>query len=96
MKPICVPCARFYRPKRNGVYLCEGMPHGPEWDGQIGRDSPGWLPYKIWLGDLWECPNCHSQIISGVGAQPLDEHYTATFKQNLARTNALSYFIKDC
>jgi hypothetical protein len=82
MKPICVPCQRFYRPKRNGVYLCEGMPHGPEWDGKSGRDSPGWLPYKIWQGDLWECPDCHAQIISGVGAR----HSMSTTPQRSNRT----------
>ena len=26
MRPICVPCRRFYRPKKNGTYFLEGHP----------------------------------------------------------------------
>ena len=26
MKPICVPCQRFYRPKKNGFMFIEAMP----------------------------------------------------------------------
>lgn len=28
MKPICVPCRRFFRPKRNGFAFEEGFPTG--------------------------------------------------------------------
>ena len=28
MKPICVPCQRFFRMKRSGYYFTEGMPNG--------------------------------------------------------------------
>ena len=26
MKPICIPCRRFYRVKQNGYHFIEGMP----------------------------------------------------------------------
>src|SRR5690349_6379221 len=34
MKPVCVPCQRFMRAKRNGFYFLEGKPYGAkvEWD----------------------------------------------------------------
>ena len=65
MKPICVPCQRFMRPKKNGYYFLEGMPNY-EWDGKSGKESEGWIPYKLWVGDLFECPDCHAQTISGI------------------------------
>lgn len=35
----------------------------------------GWQPYKLWVGDLWECPGCSAQIVVGNGANPLAEHF---------------------
>lgn len=95
MKPICVPCQRFYRCKHNEHYFIEGMP-GPEWDGMSGKDSPGWLPYKVWLGDLWECPGCGHQTVSGIGRNRVAEHYESEFAIVIKRTGASQLFIKDC
>ena len=96
MKPICIPCQRFMRPKRNGYYFIEGMPHGEDWDGTSGKDSPGWLPYKVWVGDLYECPDCHAQAISGVARLPVSEHYLPDFQDLIARTGADRLMVKDC
>ena len=99
MKPICVPCERFMRPKRNGFYFVEGMPHShptDAWDGKQGKGSVGWTPYKVWVGDLWHCPDCGAQVVSDVAAHPTDEHYRDSFPTTLARTNAMQLFVKDC
>lgn len=87
LKPICVPCARFYRPEKNGFTFLEGMP-------KINGAKPGldeaenWQPYKLWRGDLWKCQGCGHTIVSGVAFDPLDEHYTHTFEQNVKTVEA--------
>lgn len=80
MKPICVPCQRFYRPEKNGEYFIEGYPVGPD------RAEPGlaepekWQPYKLWCGDRWKCPDCGSVIIVGCGLEPVSIHHLPDFK----------------
>lgn len=78
MKPICVPCQRFYRPFRNGVRFVEGMPVA---DRAIsGTTHPEqWKPYKLWLGDHWRCDGCGNTIIVGVAREPLAEHFQPNF-----------------
>ena len=84
MKPICVSCQCFYRPKRNGFTFIESMPAGgtdlpPEM--LRGRKAPrAWKPYKLWRGDLWECPECSHKIISGVANEPILEHWHPKFE----------------
>lgn len=98
MKPVCVPCERFMRAKRNGFYFIEGMPHGGSepWDGQQGKGSTGWTPYKVWVGDLWECPTCKAQTVIGVAPNRLAEHYEPDFEQVIKRTGAAQLLVKDC
>jgi hypothetical protein len=74
MKPICVRCQRFYRPKQNGFRFTEGMPGY--------SDNPNnWRPYKLWVGDLWECKGCGHEVIVGVGLNPVSEHYMPNFEK---------------
>jgi hypothetical protein len=96
LKPICVLCACFFRCKKAGYYFIEGMPNTQEDALQRGRDAVGWKPYKIWVGDLWECPNCHAQIVSGVAHQPLSEHYKEDFEEVRQRTKADRLQVNDC
>jgi hypothetical protein len=98
MKPICVHCERFMRPKRNGIYFLEGKPWGGdvEWNQKHGKDATGWTPYKLWAGDLWMCPTCGTQIIVGVPATPIAEHYQPEFAAAVARTGADRLLVKDC
>ena len=53
MKPVCVKCRLFYRPKKNGAYFEEGMP-----TTEVGVKL--WRSYKLWAGDLWQCRGCGS------------------------------------
>ena len=74
MRPVvCVPCRLFYKPKKNGVEIEEGMPDG----------AGGWQAYKLWQGDAWLCPGCGSIIIVGVGSKPLAEHFHPNFENEL-------------
>lgn len=103
MKPICVSCHRFYRPKHNGYFFIEGMPTEVPACGTMDRHTavPGlaeakfWKPYKLWSGDLWECQGCGHQIISGVGKEPIAEHYQPDFADNMKAYDARIQ-INDC
>jgi len=100
MKPICVTCRCFYRPKRNGIAFVEGMPRGSEYgttaEERRGNRAPHfWKPYKLWIGDLWECPDCHHQLISGVAHLPVAEHYQPEFASGIAVLGA-EIQINDC
>jgi hypothetical protein len=48
----------------------------------------GWRPYKIWVGDMWKCPSCGHLLISGVGQNPLQEHYQEGFDMMREKTEA--------
>lgn len=53
------------RVKKNSVTVEEVMEDGS--------------PYKLWDADLWECPECGVEVISGFGRAPLAEHYQPTY-----------------
>lgn len=94
MKPICVPCQRFYRPKKNDFAFIEGMP-------RVNGAEPGvsqpesWKPYKLWYGDLWECKGCGAQIVVGTGLKPVSEHYRDDFNETVRATNP-TLQVNDC
>jgi hypothetical protein len=97
MKPICVPCQRFFRPKKNEVYFTEGMEKGglnrAAVTGKDGADD--WKPYKLWCGDLWECRGCGAQIISGVAHVPIAEHFQQNFSAEVEAYRPMVQ-INDC
>jgi predicted RNA-binding Zn-ribbon protein involved in translation (DUF1610 family) len=72
---VCVPCGLFLKIKKNGVPFEELMPNGGE----------QWVPYKLWMADLYECRGCGAQVIAGQGAGPLAEHYQPTYAAEVAR-----------
>lgn len=94
MKPICVRCQRFYRPKKTGLAFIEAMPKQNK--AEPGTSQPElWKPYKLWRGDLWECQGCGHQAISGVGWAPVSEHYLPEFTDKCTAYNA-EIQINDC
>ena len=95
MKPICVPCQRFYRVLRNGYQFIESMPI--ENGARPGTAEPEkWRPYKLWIGDLWRCEGCGHETVAGVAPSPHGEHYQADFAAKVARGNAEQLRINDC
>jgi len=94
VKPVCVPCERFMRPKRNGYSFLEGMPVGQVHG--TGKGAKGWVPYKLWMGDLWECPTCKTQLITGVAPKPIAEHHESNFGQQVESYGAQRLLVKDC
>lgn len=96
MKPICVPCERFYRPIKNGSAFVEGMPTGGI-NAAPGKAQPWtWKPYKLWMGDKWACPDCGAEIIVGVGMNPLSEHYLPGFSDAVKQFDGGQLLVKDC
>jgi hypothetical protein len=95
MKPICVPCRRFFRMKKGGFAFIEGMPlHNRAPAGNAAPEQ--WKPYKAWNGDLWECPDCGAQVISGVAFEPFAEHYKPDFAEKVLRHGTGQLQINDC
>lgn len=94
MKPICVPCQRFYRPKKNGVYFVEGMPMSKDAKPGI-EDAELWKPYKLWCGDRWVCHGCNAEIIVGTGMRPIAERHEDDFAAKV-RSFSAALQINDC
>lgn len=95
MKTICVPCQRFFSPKKTGFYFLEGM---PTCDGaKPGNSEPEkWEPYKLWAADQWECPGCGTVILSGFGFDPISEHYRPEFAELVKKYGADQFQVNDC
>lgn len=94
LKPVCIPCRRFFRMKKSGFYFVEGMPKGNH--APPGTEAPDqWAPYKLWAGDVWACEGCGAEIISGTGQNPLGEHYQGDFPEQVARLGA-DLQVNDC
>ena len=94
LKPICVPCQRFFRPHRNGRYFIEGMPNGT--NVSPGTSEPeNWRPYKLWCGDQWVCYGCGAMIIVGTGRTSIREHYQSDF-QDMVDTTGATFQVNDC
>lgn len=66
----CVQCNAWMRPRKNGVVVLETFDDGIK-------------PYKIWQADLWECPSCARQTISGFAFNAISEHFMPDFDKYL-------------
>jgi hypothetical protein len=91
-KPICIPCQRFFKPKRIGAIVLEQMPlHNDAAPGAI--NGAAWRPHRIWSADVLACRGCGAEILSGFGRAPIAEHYQAEFADMLAR---VTHTVNDC
>lgn len=96
LKPICVPCQRFFRMSKSGFYFTEGCPVGPERPVPGTAEPEKWKPYKVWSGDRWHCDGCGATIISGTGSRPVTEHYMDEFEKVRTALNAAQFQVNDC
>jgi len=86
VKPtVCVPCRLFFKIKKNGVAIEEGMPNG----------EGAWTSYKLWQGDLWECSGCGTQIIRGFGHLAIAEHFEPWYAA-VVKTFQPLFRVDDC
>jgi hypothetical protein len=94
MKPICVKCGLFFKPKKNGIRVLEQMP-------MCNGATPGlangeqWQPYKIWHADLWSCRGCGVEMVFGTGVIPLAERHQNDFAGLMASWPP-SVVVNDC
>ena len=91
MKPACLRCQRFYRPKKNGFRVIEAAPLGAVPPGNKFDDF--WKPYKVWRADLWECQGCGHQLVTGWGNRPESERHHFDFADIAAEAEGK---INDC
>jgi hypothetical protein len=63
---VCPKCETFMRVKKNGVFVEE-------------QDSTGG-PYRIWSADLYGCPTCNAEVVTGFGPRPIVEHYQPEYQ----------------
>lgn len=81
----CVKCQTYLIALKNEVHVLETF-------------EDGISPYKLWMADLFICPDCNFRMIGGFGRHNYDEHYTATFSENLRKVTeaGLLFTIKGC
>jgi hypothetical protein len=71
MKPICVRCQVQYQIKSIGTTVVDMFQNPPQ-------------PYKLWSGDLLECPGCGNLIVYGMPTQSFAAHFEPDFQERLA------------
>jgi hypothetical protein len=92
-KPVCVKCKRFFKPKKNGVWLMEQMPSHDRAAPGTGEEE-AWRPYKVWHADLLVCHGCGTEIIVGFAPQPIAEHFEDNFFRDALAT--VTHTVNDC
>lgn len=95
MRPVCVPCQRFFKCKKNNFTFTEGMPVD-ELARPGNDDCAMWQPYKVWTSDRYECEGCGAVILTGFSQQPLAEHYQPDFADKVKRYGADQFQVNDC
>lgn len=68
---LCARCGRFCRCLKNSISVEE-------------LDETG-APYRIWDADLFECPSCRHEVISGFAREPLAESWQPSYAAQRAR-----------
>lgn len=87
-RAVCLRCHKFLRIKKNGVVIEEGSP----------RTGNAWGPYKLWMGDLWRCPECSVEIVMGFGFKPIAEHFMPDYEttRESFQRDLISGRVDDC
>lgn len=94
LPPICRACHRFFRAKRNGYYFLQGM--RDSFDVQPGLAEPEkWEAGRIWVADLYACPGCGAEILTGYGRSPVAEKYQDGFAETARRLKADQFQVND-
>ena len=64
-------CGRIMRAQKNDVAVEELLEDGGS--------------YRLWFADLYRCPDCNAEVITGFGRAPLVEHWQSTYEEKRAR-----------
>jgi hypothetical protein len=69
-RPVCVKCQVELRPEKNEVGCLDFASFGP---------------YQLWDSDLWKCPKCGHEILTGFGQNPISIHHEENFTITVER-----------
>jgi len=94
-KPVCLKCACYFRPHRNGVYYVEMKPKAGHNPARGRKEPEGWEPYKVWQADLWQCPECKSLMICGSGRNPVTVSHMDNFSKWVSDPSVI-LLVNDC
>lgn len=73
---VCVKCQTALRPHIIGALVIEMASFGP---------------YKVWAADLYKCPGCGIEIVTGFGPAPIrQDHYKPDFAEWLENEKKIS------
>ena len=75
-KNICVKCEVEFKPFENGVIVAEMFQNNT-------------ALYRLWSADLWQCPKCGYQIVSGYGNHAYAEHFEQNLEKIIAEETVL-------
>lgn len=95
MKPICMKCGLFFRPKKTGFYFVEGKPKTNS-SPKGAAAAEHWTNYKLWCGDVWSCDGCGAEIIVGTGHRPVSEDWHPDFEKKIKDFRADQFRVNDC
>lgn len=65
MRPVCVKCGIEMKRIKSGVVALTQFQNPPQ-------------PYQAFMADLFECPDCQNQVLSGYGDKPCWQHFEGT------------------
>lgn len=68
-RPVCVSCNQEYRVASNDA---------------VAEEVADFGSYRLWLVDLWRCPCCGHEILSGFGNKPYAEHWQKDYEAKRA------------
>jgi|WetSurMetagenome_2_1015567.scaffolds.fasta_scaffold01396_22 hypothetical protein len=81
-RPLCVKCQVEFKPERNDVVVDVLDGHGKS--------------YQLWCADLWECPQCGNQIITGYGNEPYARRGQVDYAKVLRASRANLEYVYQC
>lgn len=94
LRPICRECHRFFVAKKNGYYFLQGR--RDDHDAPKGNAAPEkWQPGRIWVADLYACPGCGAEILTGFGLSPVAEGHERDFAEMVMRLKADQFQVND-
>jgi hypothetical protein len=81
---FCPVCEIWMKNHKSGAIVEEAM-------------TKGGAPYKLWSGDMYECPQCLGTVIVNFGAHPIAEHFQPDYHEQREkfRTNDADYFFSE-
>ncbi len=71
--PVCAKCHVEMRCAKND-FIVEEM-----------ADTE--FPYRVWFADLWRCPTCAAEVVTGFAPKPWGEHFQPDYSAKAVQTD---------